>query len=168
MSRRAQYAGRAGHLAAMAELLLRGWNVAIPEVDVGDDIFVVRDATRTLKCVQVKTSLGPASGLQFKVSLRQIQSVGLDPLAFVFVTRVASRWCFLVFGRKELEDLYSQRACGTLIAKTGEVLFRVKVAPDLTLVTGGGRRSGTARGESVDLRPWLAAWDAELPEVLEP
>ncbi len=31
----------------MAELLLRGWNVAIPEVDVGDDIFVVRDATRT-------------------------------------------------------------------------------------------------------------------------
>ena len=27
----------------MAELLLRGWNTTIPEVDVGDDIFVVRD-----------------------------------------------------------------------------------------------------------------------------
>ena len=31
--------GKAGHLAAMAEFLLRGYNVAMPEVDVGDDIF---------------------------------------------------------------------------------------------------------------------------------
>jgi hypothetical protein len=28
--------GRSGHLAVMAELLARGCNVAIPEVDVGD------------------------------------------------------------------------------------------------------------------------------------
>ena len=28
--------GKAGQLAAMAEFLLRGYNVAIPEVDVGD------------------------------------------------------------------------------------------------------------------------------------
>ena len=42
MSKRGtQYTGRAGHLAVMAELLIRGWNTAIPEVDVGDDIFVV-------------------------------------------------------------------------------------------------------------------------------
>ena len=44
MSKRTNlYTGRAGQLAVMAELLLRGWNTAIPEVDVGDDIFVVRD-----------------------------------------------------------------------------------------------------------------------------
>lgn len=42
-SRRDLYVGRAGQLAVMAELLLRGYNVAIPEVDVGDDVFVVRD-----------------------------------------------------------------------------------------------------------------------------
>jgi hypothetical protein len=35
--------GKAGHLAAMAEFLLRGYDVAQPEVDVGDDIFVVHD-----------------------------------------------------------------------------------------------------------------------------
>jgi hypothetical protein len=35
--------GKAGHLAAMAEFLLRGYNVAQPEVDIGDDIFVVND-----------------------------------------------------------------------------------------------------------------------------
>jgi hypothetical protein len=37
------YFGKAGHLFVMSEFLLRGWNVAIPEVDVGDDIFVVKD-----------------------------------------------------------------------------------------------------------------------------
>ena len=34
------YLGKAGHLTVMSEFLTRGWNVAIPEVDVGDDIFV--------------------------------------------------------------------------------------------------------------------------------
>ena len=33
-----------------------GWNVAIPEVDIGDDIFVVQDDNGTLRRVQVKTS----------------------------------------------------------------------------------------------------------------
>lgn len=34
------YVGRAGQMAVMSEFLVRGYNVAIPEVDVGDDIFV--------------------------------------------------------------------------------------------------------------------------------
>ncbi len=34
----------------MAEFLLRGWNVAIPEVDVGDDIFVVDDNADRVSC----------------------------------------------------------------------------------------------------------------------
>ena len=33
------YLGKAGHLTVMSEFLMRGWNVAIPEVDIGDDIF---------------------------------------------------------------------------------------------------------------------------------
>ena len=33
------YLGKAGHLTVMSEFLTRGWNVAIPEVDVGDDIL---------------------------------------------------------------------------------------------------------------------------------
>lgn len=37
MSRRSLYIGRSGQLAVMAEFLYRGYNVAIPEVDVGDD-----------------------------------------------------------------------------------------------------------------------------------
>jgi len=33
----------AGQAAVKAEFLARGWNVAVLEVDVGDDLFIVRD-----------------------------------------------------------------------------------------------------------------------------
>jgi hypothetical protein len=35
--------GKAGQLAVMAEFALRGYNVAMPEIDIGDDIFAVND-----------------------------------------------------------------------------------------------------------------------------
>jgi hypothetical protein len=54
----ASYVGRSGQLAAMSEFLLRGYNVAIPEVDVGDDIFVVYDRLPKLWRIQVKTAIG--------------------------------------------------------------------------------------------------------------
>ena len=55
--------GRAGEYFAMSELLLRGWNVAVPVVDVGDDVFVIDDRDKTTLRAQVKTSAAePASG----------------------------------------------------------------------------------------------------------
>lgn len=50
------YIGKAGQLFAMSEFLMLGWNVAIPEVDRGDDIFVVKDDNGELRRVQVKTA----------------------------------------------------------------------------------------------------------------
>ena len=38
------YTGSAGQAAVMSEFLVRGYNVAVPEVDRGDDLFVVQDA----------------------------------------------------------------------------------------------------------------------------
>ena len=35
------YIGKAGHLAVVVELALQGYNVAVPEIDEGDDILVV-------------------------------------------------------------------------------------------------------------------------------
>jgi hypothetical protein len=47
-AKRSHY-GMAGHLAAMSEFVLRGYNVAIPMVDVGDDVFVVDDRDGALR-----------------------------------------------------------------------------------------------------------------------
>jgi hypothetical protein len=43
MSEKKTHFGRAGEYFAMSERLLRGWNVAVPVVDVGDDVFVIDD-----------------------------------------------------------------------------------------------------------------------------
>ncbi len=95
------YAGKAGQLAAMAEFLLRGYNVAMPEVDVGDDIFVVHDHEGTLWRIQVKTAVGKLrdygfSG-KFAVGLEQLKTVKQPDLIYVFALRAADQWDFVVF-----------------------------------------------------------------------
>ena len=85
------YLGKAGHLTIMSEFLTRGWNVAIPEVDIGDDIFVVQDENGTLRRVQVKTSTSVLrqngfSG-QFNVPLIQLRNITNILVHFVFVVK---------------------------------------------------------------------------------
>lgn len=119
MSKRANlYTGRAGHLAVMAELLVRGWNTAIPEVDVGDDIFVVRDSDGNLHRVQVKTAMAKPlkSGYsaQFNISLSQLRaSITLD-LIYVFTVRLHSRWdAFVVIDQETLNAEHSLHGIGS-------------------------------------------------------
>lgn len=45
----------------MSELLLRGWNVAVPVVDVGDDVFVVDDTTRRPTASRSRAPKEPAT-----------------------------------------------------------------------------------------------------------
>lgn len=91
------YLGKAGHLYAMSEFLIRGWNVAIPEVDIGDDIFVVQDDNGTLRRVQVKTSTSTErqknfSG-QFNVPVAQLRDYRVNfPIYYVFIARHKVTW----------------------------------------------------------------------------
>jgi hypothetical protein len=83
-------------MAVMAELLWRGWNVAVPEVDVGEDVFVVQDETGDLWRVQVKTATAkPQDGgysAQFHVDADQLKSPRTPDLVYVFAVRGASGW----------------------------------------------------------------------------
>ena len=113
-----QYTGRAGHLAVMAELLLRGWNTAIPEVDVGDDIFVVHDRAGDMHRVQVKTALAKPlkSGysVQFNISFPQLRTRIIPDLIYVFAIRVYDRWdAFVVINRKTLNAEHSLHGIGS-------------------------------------------------------
>jgi hypothetical protein len=90
------YLGKAGHLTVMSEFLIRGWNVAIPEVDIGDDIFVVQDENGTLRRVQVKTSMSTPrlnnfSG-QFNIPLPQLKNISSILVHYVFIARHGDRW----------------------------------------------------------------------------
>jgi hypothetical protein len=59
------YVGRAGQMAVMAEFLARGYNVAVPEVDIGDDIFVVKDDSGDYSRVQVKAAVATRTAVGY-------------------------------------------------------------------------------------------------------
>jgi hypothetical protein len=97
------YVGKAGHLAVMGEIAWRGYNVAMPEIDIGDDVFVYRDSTNQTWRLQVKTSRlykqKKSRAYQFLVRETQITTPANPPLHFVFCMRLDPGWQFLVIDR---------------------------------------------------------------------
>jgi len=103
------FLGKAGEFAIISEFLCRGWNVAIPEVDSGDDVFVVRDSDGVFSRVQVKTSNGQltSSGIkaQFQIPLQQLKLPVSPELEYVFIVRFENKWMpFVLISRKQLSE----------------------------------------------------------------
>ncbi len=121
-----QYLGKAGHLNIMSEFLMLGRNVAIPEVDIGDDIFVVQDDDGTLRRVQVKTSTSTArkesySG-QFSVSVKNLRNVSNILVHYIFLVRHNNEWSKPVIIRQDyLLNHFSNNQVGT--AAYGTITF---------------------------------------------
>ncbi len=114
------YLGKAGQLATMSYFLLRGWNVATPEVDVGDDLFVVEDKKGIFYRVQVKTAQ-PVSrkigfGAKFSVPLKQLQKE-IDPeVYYVFLTNRNDEWLNkIIVPRSELFTRFLNNNIGSVI-----------------------------------------------------
>lgn len=101
----------------MSELLLRGWNVAVPVVDVGDDAFVIDDDKKTTQRVQVKTSTAKASEVgrlkgTFNLSRKQLRTARPIELFYVLMVRAEPRWRVLVIPRAELVVIRSEHVDG--------------------------------------------------------
>ncbi len=113
-----QYLGKAGHLNVMSEFLMLGWNVAIPEVDIGDDIFVVQDDNGTLRRVQVKTSTSTArkesfSG-QFSISVKNLRNISNILVHYIFLVRHNDEWSKPVIIRQDyLLDQFENNEVGS-------------------------------------------------------
>ena len=113
-----QYLGKAGHLNVMSEFLMLGWNVAIPEVDIGDDIFVVQDDNGTLRRVQVKTSTSTDrkesfSG-QFSVSVKNLRNISTILVHYIFLVRHNNEWSKPVIIRQDyLLDHFENNKVGS-------------------------------------------------------
>lgn len=103
------YTGKAGHLAVMAELLRRGWNTAIPDVDRGVDIFVVNDNDGTLRQVQVKTAVAKSLkrggyNALFSVPLQQLRTSITTGITYVFAVWHQEHWdTFVVINGRIIE-----------------------------------------------------------------
>ena len=127
------YTGGAGQAAVMSEFLFRGYNVAIPEVDRGDDLFVVADASGAYTRIQVKAASGKGyqrtSGYsaQVLVPLRQLQTPFTPELYYVFVLRHVDKWAdFVVISRPDLYNEHTLNNVGTK-TKAGGLLLNLAV-----------------------------------------
>lgn len=110
MADKATHFGRAGEFFAMSELLLRGWNVAVPVVDVGDDAFVVDDNDKSTYRLQVKSAdpriaADGSYSASFALSRRQLRVPLEIELFYIFLMRVEDHWTFLVVPRDELASI---------------------------------------------------------------
>lgn len=120
--------GKAGQLATMSYFLIRGWNVASPEVDVGDDLFVIEDKKGIFYRVQVKTSQaverkGDNYSVRFHLPLAQLQNA-IDPeIYYVFVVCRNNEWAEkVIISRETLFDYFERYAIGT-VYKEGITLY---------------------------------------------
>jgi hypothetical protein len=113
-----QYLGKAGQLIVMAELLARGWNVAIPEVDVGDDIFVVKDEAGLLMRVQVKTATATIRkkgfSAQFQVNIDNLAEIRGEEIHYAFMVRMENSWAKpVIMSQTILFDYVENRKMGS-------------------------------------------------------
>jgi hypothetical protein len=103
------YFGAAGQLAVMSEFLILGYNVAIPEVDRGDDLFVVKDQDGEFRKIQIKSANAKSRvksndySCMFKVKLDQLSTPQTPELFYVFIVRHQDRWSdILCISRSDL------------------------------------------------------------------
>ena len=110
------FTGRAAQLAVMAELLRLRCNAAIPEVDLGTDVFVFKDDREEVVRLQVKACTVPliyadGSGYSAKFALPMKQFRRLDdrpPLYYALAVLRDDRWVdFLVVSRARLQSYYN-------------------------------------------------------------
>lgn len=134
------YTGRAGQMAVMAEFLIRGYNVAVPEVDVGDDILVVQDQSGEYWRVQVKTAISKGTihryHAKYSVRASQIEATSSPETWFVFASRLDGRWVsYLVLPRVELANLYLQGRLGSPNQR-GSLLLNFTYADEMVTCLG--------------------------------
>ena len=125
------FTGRAAQLAVMAELLWLRCNVAIPEVDLGTDVFVFKDDREEVVRLQVKACTVPyiyadGSGYSAKFALPLNQFHRMDDrpeLYYALAVLRDDKWIdFLVVSRARLQSYYGTSKFGS-VDRANDVLI---------------------------------------------
>ena len=116
------YLGEAGQAAASSYFLARGWNVATPRVDIGDDLLVIEDKQGFFLRIQVKTAQAiirqKSFNVRFNVSLKQLKNMNDPELYYVFMAYHQNEWHHkIIITRSALFSLHLQHGIGSLIGE---------------------------------------------------
>ena len=151
-----QYIGKAGQFAVMSELARRGYNVSIPEIDIGDDVLALNDVSGKLSRVQVKTATGKklatnnrAHRCQFSLKRSHVLS-SKSGTHYVLAARCFGGWRFLVFKRYVLARLI-KKGLGTKMSGGRHMI---------TVIFFGRREAKTSlRKSAIDLSAHAHHWN---------
>lgn len=122
------YLGEAGQASATSYFLARGWNVATPKVDVGDDLVVIEDNQGFFVRIQVKTARAIERqnnfGVRFKVPLKQLQKQYNPELYYMFMVYRQEEWIHkIIIPRSELLDKFSDENIGSVLGDSVILYF---------------------------------------------
>ena len=139
------YTGKAGERAVVAQFLIREWKVAVPEVDVGDDLFVARSSkgfvpvqVKTCRATQLKTSYFG----QFRIPIEQVRTPRVPELVYVFAVYHDANWSdFVLIPRPELHSEHVLYGTGS----ASGTHMTVRISFDSTTVRCGDRDWSTYR-----------------------
>ncbi len=124
------YTGKAGQLHVMSEFLMRGWNVATPEVDTGDDIFVVEYDNDTFNRIQVKTAkaVERKTGYSFQANIPLYQLQEYDTAVyFIFAIRRNNTWSdILIISQGHLLDSFKDKHVGSVVGQSLILYFSIQ------------------------------------------
>lgn len=158
-NRRTLFIGRSGELAVLSEFLSRGYNAATPEIDIGEDVFIIEDGQAGYWPVQVKTATATeradgSSTAQFKFRRDQLVTTPNVELTYVLVLRRNNQWTnFLVIPRTDLNDLYN---LGKLGAQESDELVWTFVYDQ-----------NTVRCQQADMTRFISDWERQWPSILD-
>ena len=153
------YTGRSGQRAVMAELLLLECNVAIPDVDVGEDVFAFRDGRAEVAHLQVKTAQatrykkGEGYAAKFGLPLKQLERPDNPPLYYALAVRLGRLWVdFLVICRGQVQVFWNaSRSFGSENSRSGDLELYLQFRP------------GRVRCGAVELEGYRNAWEQPPP-----
>jgi hypothetical protein len=110
----ATFTGSSGQMAVIGELLHRKCNAAIPLIDVGTDVFALRDDREEVARIQVKTAQGQRYRKQkgyyarFSIPKEQLGRADSPPLYYALAVRLDDAWgSYLVISRAKFVELWN-------------------------------------------------------------
>ena len=122
------YLGEAGQAAASSYFLARGWNVATPRVDIGDDLLVIEDSQGFFKRIQIKTAQTAerkeSFSVRFKLSMKQLRNPYSPELFYMFMIYRNNDWQHkIIMPRQALLDYHLAENIGSLADENLIVYF---------------------------------------------
>ncbi len=156
------YTGMSGQFAAMSEFLSLGYNVATPEVDRGDDVFVVRDDDGDLSRIQVKTANAQTTRYGYRATVNvpklQLETPRNPELYYVIPVRHENRWKdFVVISRQDLDAIRTASDLGSLVG--------LAPAKQSFVIQLAFRHNSVLTG-AADFQPYRNNWNRYWPRIV--